>query len=33
MVDVAIFCKKNGSEVVVAAILPRRDKLNEKGQL
>ena len=31
IVGVAVSCKENGLEVVVSAILPRRDKLNEKG--
>ena len=31
IVDVAVSCKENGSEVVVPAILPRRGQLNEKG--
>ena len=31
IVDVAVSCKENGSEVIVSAILPRLDKLNEKG--
>ena len=31
IVDVAVSCKENGSEVIVSAILPRRYKLNEKG--
>ena len=31
IVNVAVSCKENVSEVVVSAILPRRDKLNEKG--
>ena len=31
IVDVAVFCKENGLEVVVSVILPRRDKSNEKG--
>ena len=31
IVGVAVSCKENGSGVVVSAMLPRRDKLNEKG--
>ena len=31
IVDVAVSCKENGSEVIVSVILPRRVKLNEKG--
>ena len=31
IVNVAVFCKENGLEAVVSVILPRRDKLNEKG--
>ena len=30
IVDVAVSCKENGSKKVVSAILPWRDKLNEK---
>ena len=33
IVDVAVSCKENGSEVPVSAILPRRDKLNGKGTI
>ena len=31
LVDVAVSCKGNGLELVVPAILPLRDKLNETG--
>ena len=31
IVDVAVSSKENSSEVIVSTILPRRDKLNEKG--
>ena len=31
IVDVGVSCKENGLEVIVSAIFPRRDKLNEKG--
>ena len=31
IVDAAVPCNENGSEVIVSAMLPRRDKLNEKG--
>ena len=31
IVDVAVSCKENSSEVIVSTILPRRNQLNEKG--
>ena len=31
IIDVAVFCKEYGWEVIVSAILPQSNKLNEKG--